>query len=129
MNVVGIGTDVVCINRFQNAVEKWGDHFLQRIFTQNELAYAGGKKAYYVHMAGKFSAKEAVKKALPEGIRIGLNWCDIEILNSDDGKPHVVLHGQAKKLEQEFNLSKVFVSISHTENIATANSMAVTDGS
>lgn len=128
MTVAGIGIDAVEIKRFQKAVEDYGDNFLKKIFTSKEMEYAKTKKAFYMHMSGKFAAKEAVKKALPDGIEIGLKWSDIEILNSEDGKPFAVLHGNAKRLMEKFNLSRVFVSISHTETIATANAMAVENG-
>ena len=82
-----------------------------------------------MHMAGKFAAKEAVKKALPNGREVGLNWFDIEILNGHDGKPFVELHGRAKKLMDEFNLSHVLVSVSHTDKTAISNAMVVKHGS
>ncbi len=128
MNIAGIGIDAVNIERFHKAVGQRGEGFLRRIFTPKELEYGGTKKAYSAHMAGKFAAKEAVKKALPDGARIGLNWLDIEILNSGDGKPHAVLHGQARELMEKFNLSQVFVSISHTRDLATSNAMVVKNG-
>ncbi len=125
MNVEGIGIDVVDIERFSRASERFGDRFLERIFTERELEYAGAKKESSEHMAGKFAAKEAVKKALPDGAEIGLNWLQIEILNSGDGKPYVVLHGAAKRLMEKFGLSHVLVSISHTRTLAASNAMAV----
>ncbi|MBD3426111.1 MAG: holo-[acyl-carrier-protein] synthase [Candidatus Omnitrophica bacterium] len=130
MNVQGIGIDAIEIERFQNAVNKHGEPFLERIFTDKELKHAVGKnrKGYYMHMAGKFAAKEAVKKALPDGARIGLNWAEIEILNAEDGKPYAVLHGQAKELMNKYELSRVFVSISHTHELATSNAMVVKNG-
>ena len=129
MNIVGIGIDALEIERFRKAVEERGEKFLSKIFTQKEIDYAGTKKARYMHMAGKFAAKEAVKKALPDGADIGMNWADIEILNNEDGKPYALLHGQAKELMDKYNLSQVFVSISHTGTIATSNAMVVKDGS
>ncbi|MFH1877954.1 MAG: holo-ACP synthase [Candidatus Omnitrophota bacterium] len=128
MNIAGIGIDAVDIARFKNAVEKFGDNFLRKIFTSKEIEYANTKKAFHVHMAGKFAAKEAVKKALPDGAEIGFSWTEIEILNSEDGKPYVVLHGKAGALKEKFKLSQVFVSISHTHTIATSNSLAVKNG-
>ncbi len=128
MSIAGIGIDAVRIERFQEAVEKRGENFLKRIFTSRELEYAGTKKGYSMHMAGKFAAKEAVKKALPNGAEIGLNWTDIEILNSSDGKPYVELHGEAKRLMKEFNLSHVLVSISHTKELAISNAVGVHNG-
>ena len=129
MSVIGIGIDTVDIKRFREAVTRRGKNFLDRIFTERELEYAESKKSSYMHMAGKFAAKEAVKKALPEGARIGLNWPDIEILNSEDGKPYAILHGHARKIMDEFGLTSVLVSISHTDDLATSNAMAVKDGS
>jgi len=128
MSIMGIGIDAVNVERFTRTVEKRGEEFLSRIFTEKELEYAGKKKGYYMHMAGKFAAKEAVKKALPDGAQIGLNWFNIEILNGEDGKPYVVLHGQAKELMDKFKLSQVLVSISHTRDIAASNALVVKDG-
>ena len=128
MSVVGIGIDTVEIERFRRIAEEKGERFLEKIFTSGEMKYAESKKARFIHMAGKFAAKEAVKKALPNGAEIGLNWPEIEILNTKDGKPYVRLHGQAGKLAEEFKLTKVLVSISHTRGIATSNAVVIKDG-
>jgi holo-[acyl-carrier protein] synthase len=127
MNVEGIGIDIVDIKRFAFAAEKRGRNFLRKIFTEKELEYAETRKFSHAHMAGKFAAKEAVKKALPDGARIGLNWPEIEILNHPDGKPYVTLYGRALDIMNEFNLTRVIVSVSHTNDIATSNAMAVRD--
>lgn len=129
MNIAGIGIDAVEIDRFRKAVEGRGEKFLAKIFTAKEMEYVGSKKSAYIHLAGKFAAKEAVKKALPDGAEIGLNWFEIEILNGKDGKPYALLHGRAKRLEEKFNISQVLISISHTRDLATSNAMAVTNGS
>ncbi|MFH1309895.1 MAG: holo-ACP synthase [Candidatus Omnitrophota bacterium] len=128
MNVAGIGIDAVEICRFKTAIEEWGKNFLKKIFTERELEYAGTKKSYAMHMAGKFAAKEAVKKAIPNGAEIGLNWTQIEILNGEDGKPYVCLHGRASDLIKKYNLSKIYVSISHTDKIAISNAVGVKNG-
>ncbi|MDD4956133.1 MAG: holo-ACP synthase [Candidatus Omnitrophica bacterium] len=127
MDVLGIGIDAVKVDRFRKAVESYGEVFLRKIFTGNELSYADLKKDHSMHMAGKFAAKEAVKKALPDGARIGLSWADIEILNQDDGKPYVMLHGEADKIVKKHGIKKVLVSISHTRDLATANAVVVGD--
>ena len=129
MNIIGTGIDAVEIERFEKAVKEKEEKILQRIFTPEELKYVGGKRARFMHMAGKFAAKEAVKKALPDGARIGLSWADIEILNSEDGKPYVRLHGEAERLAMEKGPFKVLVSISHTRNTAISNAMVVKNGS
>ena len=128
MSVVGIGLDIVDIKRFGRIVQERGKSFLEKIFTEKELKYAENKKFFHAHMAGKFAAKEAVKKALPEGERIGLRWTDIEVLNHADGKPYVELYGQALEIMRDFKLTRVLVSVSHTDDIATSNSMVVKDG-
>jgi len=128
MNVAGIGIDVVNIERFRRAVDRYGEHFLKKIFTAKELEYAQEKKGYSMHMAGKFAAKEAVKKALPGGAEIGLNWPEIEILNDSEGKPCTCLYGNAERLMQENNLSKMLVSISHTRELAVSNAIGVEHG-
>lgn len=127
MSVIGIGIDIVDIKRFRLVVEKRGAGFLTKIFTLKELEHAGNKRNFHAHMAGKFAAKEAVKKALPEGSRIGLNWPDIEVLNHTDGKPYINLYGQALEIMKDFNLTRVLVSVSHTDDIATSNAMVVDD--
>lgn len=128
MTVLGIGIDTVDIERFENAVKEKGKRFLERIFTEDELKYAEKKKHTYTHMAGKFAAKEAVKKALPNGVEVGLGWPDIEIANDADGKPYAVLHGQAKKIKEKFNIAQVLVSISHTHRVAVSNAVVIQDG-
>ena len=128
MKVLGVGIDAVEIQRFAGAVEQWGDNFLKKIFTSSELEYLDTKKVKPVSMAGKFAAKEAVKKALPDGATIGLRWSDIEILNGPDGKPYARLHGRAKSLAGSSGDLNVFVSVSHTRNIATANAVVVQNG-
>ncbi|MFH1395261.1 MAG: holo-ACP synthase [Candidatus Omnitrophota bacterium] len=128
MNVSGIGIDAVDIGRFKKAIEEWGESFLKKIFTQREIEYGGTKKSYAMHLAGKFAAKEAVKKAIPNGAEIGLNWAQIEILNGEDGKPYACLHGRAEELMEKYNLSKIYVSISHTDKLAISNAVGVKNG-
>ena len=128
MNIVGVGIDAIKVERFKKAVEERGDLFLKKIFTENELEHGGTKKAYYTHMAGKFAAKEELKKAIPEGASIGLNWKEIEIRNDADGKPYTVLHGEAARLAKKFNISKMLISISHTKDLALSNAVGESNG-
>jgi holo-[acyl-carrier protein] synthase len=128
MIISGIGIDIIEVRRVEKAVKQRGESFVNKVFTAREQEYAGNKKFRYMHLAGRFAAKEAIKKALPDGKEIGFNWHEIEILNSEDGKPYVVMHGRAGKIMKKFNLSRVLISISHTEELATANAMVVADG-
>jgi holo-[acyl-carrier protein] synthase len=115
--IEGIGVDVVEIKRLQEAVTNWGDVFLQKIFTNKELRYARSKKDPVPHIAARFTVKEAVAKALSTGWSGGFRWKDVEVENDPLGKPSVVLYGKMKDLLAG---SKVFVSISHSENVVVA---------
>jgi holo-[acyl-carrier protein] synthase len=85
----GIGTDIVEIYRIKDAVEKWGERFLKKIFTENEIAYCNKKKDPYPHLAVRFAAKEAVIKASSLLRDKRLAFHDIEILNEPSGKPFI----------------------------------------
>ncbi|MDD4938805.1 MAG: holo-ACP synthase [Candidatus Omnitrophica bacterium] len=113
--IIGTGVDITEVARLRKAVEKWGESFLDRVFTKEELENAKTRGSLYQHLAGRFAAKEAVFKALGDP---GLSWKDVEILNDKDGKPCCVLLGpKARK-----NVG-VHVSISHVKNYAVANAI------
>ena len=98
----------------KQAVEKWGDAFLKRVFTKEELTNAKTRGSLYQHLAGRFAAKEAVFKALGDA---QLNWQDVEILNDKEGKPICrILNGKGRKIG-------VLLSISHVKNYAVANAI------
>jgi len=111
---LGIGIDIIEVRRLRQAVERWGQEFLNRIFTPEELANAKTRGSLYQHLAGRFAAKEAVFKAMGDK---GLNWKDVEILNDKDGKPHCLL------LNGKVNKVTVHISISHVKNYAVANAI------
>src|SRR5947209_1729513 len=111
--IMGVGIDVVEISRFARAVDEWGNLFLGRIFTAQELAYARSKKNPTPHIAGRFAVKEAVAKALSTGWSGGFRWKDVEVEHDPSGKPSVILYGRVKDMLQG---SKILVSISHSEN-------------
>jgi holo-[acyl-carrier protein] synthase len=112
--IIGTGVDITEVTRLRQAVEKWGDEFLNRIFTKEELENARKRATIYQHLAGRFAAKEAVFKALGDP---KLNWKDVQILNDKHGKPCcVVLGSKGKKVN-------VHISISHVKNYAVANAI------
>jgi holo-[acyl-carrier protein] synthase len=115
--IEGIGVDVVEIDRMQRAVDAWGSVFLNKVFTERELHYAAERKNPTRHIAARFAVKEAVAKALTTGWSGGFRWKDVEVKNDESGKPSVVLYGHLKELLQN---SRVFVSISHSENVVIA---------
>ena len=115
--IEGIGIDVVEIDRVQRTVEKWGNVFLDKVFTAQEISYARSKKNPAPHIAARFAVKEAVAKALSTGWRGGFRWKDVEVENDPLGKPSVVLYGQIRELLKG---SKILISISHSENVVIA---------
>jgi len=112
--ILGTGVDITEVRRIKKAVEKWGDAFLSRIFTGDELMNAKTRGSLYQHLAGRFAAKEAVFKALGDA---ELNWKDVEILNDKEGKP------SCKLLNLKGVGMNVIVSISHVKNYAVANAI------
>ena len=112
--IIGTGVDITEVSRLRHAIEKWGDDFLNRIFTKQELENARKRTTLYQHLAGRFAAKEAVFKARGD---IRLNFKDIEILNDTEGKPHcVILNKSGEKIE-------VLISISHVKSYAVASAI------
>lgn len=110
------GVDLLEIERVQAAVERHGRRFLERIYTDRELAEVGGNPA---SLAGRFAAKEAVAKALGCGIgQVG--WREIEVLRGPAGQPILFLHGAARQLAAEQGLQVWSLSLSHTATLAIA---------
>jgi holo-[acyl-carrier protein] synthase len=116
--VIGIGTDIIEIDRIKNSIEKYGDKFLSKIYTEAEINYCQNKANKFQHFAARFAAKEAVYKALVTGWQEVLSWQDIEIFNEATGMPRVTIFGKLKEfLSEDKNLK---VSISHSKNYVTA---------
>ena len=112
--IIGTGVDITEVKRLKDAVGKWGDSFLGRVFTKLELENAKTRGSLYQHLAGRFAAKEAVFKALGDA---KLQWQDVQILNDKQGKPYCsILNGKGKKVD-------VYISISHVKNYAVANAI------
>lgn len=122
--IKGIGTDMIEISRIEKAVA--GSSFFNKIYTEGERAYYVEKKKKIETLAGLFSAKEAVSKALGTGFR-GFKPCDIEILPNELGKPEVTLYGKAKELEILLGIEKIHVSITHCQSYAVAFAVAEGD--
>ncbi len=113
--IIGTGVDITEVRRLRQAVEKWGDAFLHRIFTDKELTSARQRISFYQHLAGRFAAKEAVFKALGDK---ELNWKQVQITNDEAGKPHCEI------LKKSHRGCNILVSISHVKNYAVANAVA-----
>lgn len=118
--IFGHGIDLIEVSRIKKAVES-SEHFKNRVFTKNEIIYCESMNSKYQSYAVRFAAKEAFLKALGTGWSSGISWTDIEVLNMDNGKPYVVLYSIARKIFDDFNLSNIFVSLSHIKEIAYAS--------
>jgi holo-[acyl-carrier protein] synthase len=126
MSVVGIGVDLVENARIEHSLERFGERFLHRVFTAAEIEYSQSMKYPARHLAARFAAKEAVSKAFGTGIGKAMGWKDIDVRRKETGEPYVVLEGGAQKLAEERNVSKVSITLSHTEHHAIA--MIVMEG-
>ena len=118
---LSVGVDVVDLARLQRAVDRFGDRFLARIYTSDELFYARGRVP---ELAARFAAKEAVSKALGVGMRHlsrqGIGWHEVEVLSDLRGKPLLRLSGHAAALAEELGLREWAVSLSHERDRALA---------
>jgi holo-[acyl-carrier protein] synthase len=119
-NLVSIGTDIVECVRIAQMIEKYGEVFLQRVFTQKEIQYCSSRKAATQHYAGRWAAKEAVMKVLGTGWSKGIHWTDLEVTNEVSGAPKLILSGRAAEIAKERGIREVLLSISHCRSYATA---------
>ncbi|HZT95295.1 MAG TPA: holo-ACP synthase [Chloroflexota bacterium] len=110
------GVDLIEIDRIAHTVERFGQRFLDRVYTEREQRYCRHRTE---RLAGRFAAKEAVSKALGIGIR-RLRWRDIEILPNAEGKPEVILHGSAEQAATQRHITGLSVSITHSRDLAAA---------
>jgi holo-[acyl-carrier protein] synthase len=124
--VLGLGIDIIEIVRVKKSIEKYGDKFLSKVFTEGEINYCDKKFNKYQHYAARFAAKEAVYKALASGWKEGLRWKDIEIQNDSSGMPSVNTQGKLHSfLSKDTQLR---ISISHSETYVTAVAIIFKNG-
>jgi holo-[acyl-carrier protein] synthase len=121
---IKVGTDICSLNRIENAYGRFGDRFLRRILTDDEIKYVKRDAPHMVaRLAGRFAAKEAASKALGTGWH-GIDWKEIEITHDRSGEPGVMLHGRAAQLAKHKGLEHWQVSVSHEREFATATVLA-----
>jgi holo-[acyl-carrier protein] synthase len=118
--IYGIGTDIVEISRFERFVRENNTPLLERLFTPAERDYCTARRRSAQHFALRFAAKEAFVKALGTGIRDGLAWKQMEVVNDALGKPQLHLYGRAAELFALLGLKHIFLSLSHDGNNAIA---------
>jgi holo-[acyl-carrier protein] synthase len=118
--ILGTGIDIIEVARIASAYEKFGERFVQRILKPPEISYCIGHKRPAPFLAARFAAKEAISKAFGTGIGRQLGWQDMEVGRKESGEPFVILHEGGLRLLSERGARIVHLSLSHTENYATA---------
>lgn len=116
-NILGLGNDIIEIDRIRGNIEKHSRHFLNRLFSEKEQKYCFKYKDPAPHFAGRFAAKEAIVKALGIGFGKQVSWHNIEILNKESGRPETYL---SDPLKESFNDPQILLSISHCKKYANA---------
>src|SRR2546421_10026762 len=118
--LLGIGIDIIEVNRTQASYERFGERFLNRILLPNEIAYCLSYKRPAPVLAARFAAKEAISKAFGTGIGAQLGWQDMEVGRKESGEPFVILHEPGEALLRARGARIVLISLSHTEAHAAA---------
>lgn len=125
MAIVGLGLDLVQIERLREFLERRGERALQRLFTTGERAYCERRRATrFSSYAGRFAVKEAVMKLLGTGWARGVRWVDIEVQRAPGRAPEVVLHGATARIAQSKGIARIHVTITHDAGLAAAVAVA-----
>jgi len=115
------GTDIIEISRIKESIEKYGETFINKIYSSREIEYCEKKgQVKYQHYAARFASKEAVAKMFGTGFNGSFEWKDIEVINDNLGKPQIELSNGAKKIFEEEKLEKIDISLSHCKEYAVA---------
>ena len=118
--ILGTGVDLAEVGRIRSAIERYGDRFVQRIYTAAEIAYVERKANRFERYAGRFAAKEAGMKAIGTGWKRGVRWQDFEVSNLPSGRPTLRLHGVAAQLAEKMGVKSISLSITHTAEMGMA---------
>jgi holo-[acyl-carrier protein] synthase len=124
--VFGIGVDIVETARIQSSLDRFGERFLRRVFTEGEREYCSAMPFPARHYGARFAAKEAVSKAFGTGIGRQIGWRDIEIKRKETGEPCILLHGSAADLAGALGVLQALVSLSHSDHYSVANAILIT---
>ncbi len=120
--IKGIGIDIVEVKRLRDIIQRWGERAKKRMFTSKELKYAHmRKKGEFIHLAGRFAAKEAVVKSLGQPS----SFLEIEISKEKNGRPYVTLKGRTKETARKMRVKEILVTLSHTRTYAVAQAVAL----
>ena len=118
--IVGTGIDIAEVPRIRQSIERFGERFLQRIFTAGEIRYCDSKANRFERYAARFAAKEAAMKALGTGWNHGVRWVDCEVARLPGGRPTITFHGKAGEFAAKLGVKNAALSITHTKEQAMA---------
>ena len=118
--IVGTGIDIAEVPRIAEAIERHGERFLRRIYTEGEMKYCDSKANRIERYAARFAAKEAAMKALGTGWSRGVRWRDVEVSRQPGGRPTMLFHGKAAEFAAKLGAVHVALSLSHTAEQAIA---------
>src|SRR5207247_8557670 len=119
-SIIGLGLDATDIPRIADTIERYGERFLRRIFTDGEMTYCRRRRVPAVHFAGRFAAKEAAMKALGTGHSQGVLWRDVEVIRHG-GPPQLQLHGGAGRRFAAIGGRSSLLTITHSDTLALAD--------
>jgi holo-[acyl-carrier protein] synthase len=118
--IVGTGVDLAEVDRIRHSVERFGEKFLRRVYTEREIAYVERKANKFERYAARFAAKEAGMKAIGTGWRHGVRWQDFEVVNLPSGRPALKLHGVAAEFAKRLGATNIQLSMTHTSQLGLA---------
>jgi holo-[acyl-carrier protein] synthase len=121
--IIGSGIDLVEIQRIELTIERYGQRFLDRVFTPEEQAYCQRKRKAAESFAARFAAKEAGAKALGTGIGYGVTWREIEVVRAPSGRPSLRFHGRAAQIAAQMGMRHAALSLTHSNELASAQVM------
>jgi holo-[acyl-carrier protein] synthase len=121
--LIGTGVDLIEVERIARSIERYGERFLRRVYTDQEIAYCSRKRSGAESFAARFAAKEAGAKALGTGISRGVTWNEFQVVRERGGRPVLELRGRAELLANELGVRTISLSLTHTSSLAMATVM------
>jgi len=118
--ILGNGIDLAEVDRIKSSIERFGDRFIERVYTPRERAYVERKANRFERYAARFAAKEAGMKAIGTGWRGGIRWHDFEVTNLASGRPTLALHGVAGQIAARMGVKSISLSLTHTAQYGMA---------
>jgi len=127
VKITGVGVDLVSIPRMRTLIDRWQERFVDRVFTEHEIAYCRARRDPVPHFAARFAAKEAGLKALGTGLQLGVRWRELEVRRERTQAPTLVLSGKSREIGLTRGGSRMLLSLTHEGEYALAQASLVGD--